>query len=1075
MSPPVSDNSIGSSSQDPFAAARNHPTARGPGHADSLPDAPTPPLRDPFAAACNYAGAISSVGSQSVPYVDPFAVARNYPGVQSAKPVPLTSAEVALQNYLRAQARAGPSTQLPPVVSKAERRQLNHTSEEGPPAKKAKVNNTIPVGSRLESFLKCAIVAQNDLLAREACPDAPTTCPGSCKKDLEPPFYRCFDCFHPPMVCEGCIIRDHVHNPFHRIEVWDPAVRFWQRRSLGSLDKFILNLGHSGKPCTLTTKNPRPMTIIHGQGVTQMKVLFCACPEDDTKAAVPDMSQLLRFGLFPGSWDVPRSAFSVNGLRDYHLLSVQCQITGHDFMKFLQRSTDNVVPAETKDRSRELNNTMREFMFLRATRRAGIPPTQDLPAGCLGVLCPACPQPYKNMNPEDQKARPEEEKYLDTFFHTVDGNFHATQKMKPMDPSDFPLTNGGGYYAEEKKFSQFNKDFTPPKKEPTTCHKFGAMGYSQFGGRVSGTAGLSCARHMFLLPCGSVDLPRGEAFAYVDYCMCSGLAPYFTLCRHCSGYDINCQYRIHFKSRIMELREQFPTLSTFQILFFPYTLPAIGKFHAPAHTSSCRTAYSYNFLPGVGMTDGEALERIWSVFNSLALRTKEMSSGHRHDVINDFHSDMNVRRLHAMPLTLSDRYARAIEHKERTADHLDALEETIGDAATLARWQRRIDEWVERVLHREEETALEESPYEIGQSFRKTITDRELLAKVTQERSVASQSAIGMLNVIQDGLSLQRRRFLLLDSFATASESKTDALSEHSQTFLEDVAQWRVLLDAYLTPLVNDAVYQVTLDTTPGSLSTNFPMRDTSEDTGARETTNEGNTRSDVWDSTLPLPSSYVDKVLSKPSMSEPVTIERNLRCVAADHALEDLRTALIGVGYLQLDKRSKQRKTHTTRAQGKIQTAQREADKAAEEYRRHRTALLALGMEPSDPRYQILNPHDVVPFSMASDRTTVGQSRQRTSWIWENFIFAAPEEGEGDFADFHEEVPYSSSRSLVALKRDSCAMWEVAARKEEEAEHFGAAAYVRKQAHRYIRLLALCAENFRGAFEVDALLSELD
>ena len=119
-------------------------------------------------------------------------------------------------------------------------------------------------------------------------------------------------------------------------------------------------------------------------------------------------------------------------------------------------------------------------------------------------------------------------RYLDTFFHTVDGNFHSTQKMKPMDPSDFPLTNGGGYYAEEKEFAQFDKDFKPPKKEvsrhtndvvvpangpsqPTTCHKIGAMGYSRFGGRISGTVGLSCARHMFLLPCGSVDLPRGEA------------------------------------------------------------------------------------------------------------------------------------------------------------------------------------------------------------------------------------------------------------------------------------------------------------------------------------------------------------------------------------------------------------------------------------------------------------------------------------------------------------------------------------------------------------------------------------
>ncbi|PIL28222.1 hypothetical protein GSI_09634 [Ganoderma sinense ZZ0214-1] len=1079
---------------DPFAAARNHPTMPG---VPSISSSTSRPV----------VGRIESPNPNSV---DPFGAARNYPGAVPSILNPQYNP--ALENYLRAQAQTDLSSHLHalPVTSKAERRLDDHHNEGAPPAKKAKLNNTIPVGSRLEAFLKCAIVAQKELLAREACPSLPSACPGSCKKDFSPPYYRCFDCFHPPTVCEDCIIRDHIHNPFHRIEVWDPALRFWQRRSLGTLKKFVLNLGHGGNPCPVTTKDPRPMTLIHGQGIAHMKVLFCACPEAGTKAAVPDMSQLLRFGLFPGSWDVPRSAFSINGLRDYHLLSLQCQITALDYMRFLQRSTDNVVPDDSKDRSRELNNTMREFMFLRATRRAGIQPTQGLPAGSLGVLCPACPQPYKNMDPADQEKRPEEEKYLDMFFHTVDGNFHSSQKMKPMDPSDFSLTNAAGYYAEQKEFSHFQKEFKPPKKEPTTCHKFGAMGYSRFGGRISGTVGLSCARHMFLLPCGSVDLPRGEAFAYVDYCMCSGLAPYFTLCRHCSGYDINCQYRIHFKARIKELQEQFPSLSTFRILFFPYTLPAIGKFHAPAHTSSCRTAYSYNFLPGVGMTDGEALERIWSVFNALASRTKEMSSGHRHDVINDFHSDMNVRRVHAMPTTLSERYARAIEHKERTADYLAALEDSIDDDAKLARWQRRVDEWIEKILHREEEVSLDETPYEIGQEFKKTLTDRELLAKITQERSVTTKSAIGLLSVIQDGLSLQQERQRLLDRLNTESESpKGGDLSERCQTFLTDAARWHVLVDAYLTPLIEDAVRQLTLRAaaTGESLDSrgpDFPLRDASQDTEdaaqglprGRSPRNLTEACLEITDIVLPLPSSYVKDLVELPSMSEPVAIERNLRQAAADHALEDVRTALIGVGYLQVEKKSKQRKTHTTRAQGKIQTAQREADKAAGEYRRHRAALLALGMESSDPRYQMLTPRDVVPFSMTSDRTTVGQSRQRTSWIWENFVFATPEEGEGNFTDFHEEarrVHWSRSsathtrwceevellkeemRRTVRLFHYYRYQWDTTTRREEEAGNFGAAAYARKQAHRYVRLLALCAENFRGAFEVDALLAELD
>ena len=112
--------------------------------------------------------------------------------------------------------------------------------------------------------------------------------------------------------------------------------------------------------------------------------------------------------------------------------------------------------------------------------------------------------------------------------------------------------------------------------------------------------------------------------------------------QHCSCYDINCQYRRHFKSWIEEIRRKFPHLTTIQVKYFPWTLAGIGKFHAPAHTASCRYRFSFNFLSGIGMTDGEALEQIWAVLNNIAAHLKEMSSGHRHDVINDFHSDHEI-------------------------------------------------------------------------------------------------------------------------------------------------------------------------------------------------------------------------------------------------------------------------------------------------------------------------------------------------------------------------------------------------------------------------------------------------
>lgn len=114
--------------------------------------------------------------------------------------------------------------------------------------------------------------------------------------------------------------------------------------SLGELKDFVLNLGHGGERCHSDTV--RTMTIVHEHGISEMKVRFCICPPDGETSAVPEPVQLLRFGLFPGSWKQPRTAFTINGLRDYHLLSLQCQITGIDFARYLQRSTNNVEPDE---------------------------------------------------------------------------------------------------------------------------------------------------------------------------------------------------------------------------------------------------------------------------------------------------------------------------------------------------------------------------------------------------------------------------------------------------------------------------------------------------------------------------------------------------------------------------------------------------------------------------------------------------------------------------------------------------------------------------------------------------------
>ena len=48
-------------------------------------------------------------------------------------------------------------------------------------------------------------------------------------------------------------------------------------------------------------------------------------------------------------------------------------------------------------------------------------------------------------------------RYIDALYHTCDGNFQQTQKIKPMDANDYPLTLNGSYYSNERDFETFRK------------------------------------------------------------------------------------------------------------------------------------------------------------------------------------------------------------------------------------------------------------------------------------------------------------------------------------------------------------------------------------------------------------------------------------------------------------------------------------------------------------------------------------------------------------------------------------------------------------------------------------------
>lgn len=115
----------------------------------------------------------------------------------------------------------------------------------------------------------------------------------------------------------------------------------------------------------------------------------------------------------------------------------------------------------------------------------------------------------------------------------------------------------------------------------------------------------------------------------MDYALLSTLEGR-TLPRLVLSYDIACQWSKNFATRILAFpqRLQFNPAST----IFETVIP---KFHIYAHGRKCQTPWSLNYRPHMARTDGEGVEREWSHINPVALSTRLMGPGARHDTLDD--------------------------------------------------------------------------------------------------------------------------------------------------------------------------------------------------------------------------------------------------------------------------------------------------------------------------------------------------------------------------------------------------------------------------------------------------------
>ena len=110
------------------------------------------------------------------------------------------------------------------------------------------------------------------------------------------------------------------------------------------------------------------------------------------------------------------------------------------------------------------------------------------------------------------------------------------------------------------------------------------------------------------------------------------------------SYDIACQWIVNLANRIRDYwPEEIKPRPTVSLV------PLIPKLHEKGHKQSKgHEQFSYNLCRGVGHTDGECPERIWSAHNALGNAMKSMGPGSRHDVLDDHFGHWNYEKYISM-------------------------------------------------------------------------------------------------------------------------------------------------------------------------------------------------------------------------------------------------------------------------------------------------------------------------------------------------------------------------------------------------------------------------------------------
>jgi len=153
-------------------------------------------------------------------------------------------------------------------------------------------------------------------------------------------------------MCAYCFIDSHAARPCHWAKVWQEEGGYFSRRDISALPidvQYAIPLGHGGGRCPTPEgykENHINFRIIDHNGVHETRIHYCICHGDPNR-----VQQLLQFGLFPATLTMPKIAFTLTVVHQFHIHHLESKQSTYDYIGSLRRLTDNIFASEVKVRT----------------------------------------------------------------------------------------------------------------------------------------------------------------------------------------------------------------------------------------------------------------------------------------------------------------------------------------------------------------------------------------------------------------------------------------------------------------------------------------------------------------------------------------------------------------------------------------------------------------------------------------------------------------------------------------------------------------------------------------------------